>query len=168
MATTTLHAGAYVHNNSTILGAGNIIDGQANSLSLADNNTSVSKQDTLPVSGTNMGVIKSIADRQFNKQTDEFVGMIICNSIAGAEDNTLRSGAGDFGQDIPGYWPGYNRIDVSIDAETGVVTKGGNDGAAVLPSGVDGVTGKNADHELTTNGEWVFMVTGKTPTQNNY
>ena len=168
MAQTTLHSGGYKHNNSTILGAGNVPSTGPASLTLTQNNTDVAKNDTLPTSGTNMGIIKSIPARPFNKQQEgKYVGMIVCDTVAQTSDSTLRGGSADFSQDPHGYWPGYNRRSVTINAETGAVTAGGNNGAAVVPSGIDHTTGKLADQALRT-GEFTYMANGITPTQADY
>lgn len=164
--TKLISANSYNNNNTVMLGAGNVpTGGPASSLTLSNAHKSVAKHDTLPVSGVTLGTIKSIPARQFNKQTDgEYVGMIICDSVAGVADTTLRGGNSDNGQDSRSYFKQYNRIDVSIDAETGVVTAGSNNGSVVLASGINNVTGRNADHVMSVGGEFTYMVTGKTPT----
>ena len=168
MAQTTLHSGGYKNNNTTMLGAGNVPSTGPASLTLANNNTDVSKNNTLPASGTNVGVIKAIAANPFNQQeAGEYVGMIICDRVAQSANTTLRGGSADFSHDPKGYWPGYNRREKTINAETGVVTAGSNDGASVVPSGLDNTTGKAADQSLRL-GEFTYMVNGVTPTNADY
>jgi hypothetical protein len=135
MAQTTLHSGGYKNNNTTMLGAGNVPSTGPASLTLANNNTDVPKNNTLPASGTNVGVIKAIAARPFNQQeAGEYVGMIVCDRVAQTASTTLLGGSADFSQDPHGYWPGYNRRAKTINAETGAITTGANNGVAVVPS----------------------------------
>lgn len=168
--TKLITANSYNNNNTVMLGAGNVpTGGPASSLTLSNAHKSVAKHDTLPVSGVTLGTIKSIPARQFNKQTDgEYVGMIICDSVAGVADTTLRGGNSDNGQDSRSYFKQYNRIDVTIDAETGAVTRNSLDGDVVLASGFDNTTGRNADHVYGVGGEFTYMVKGVSATNADY
>lgn len=170
MATTTLHSGGYKHNNSTILGAGNVSStSQANSLSLADAHRTVSKKNAIAQSGVNLGTIRSNNSYRFNSQEEgEYVGMIVCDSVASAANTTLKGGAADFGQEHRPGWYGYNRIDVTINAETGAVTKNAANGGVVRASGIDNVVGRSADHAISTTGEFTYMVKGPTATNGDY
>lgn len=168
--TKLITANSYNNNNTVMLGAGNVpTNGPAASLTLSNAHKSVAKHDTLPSSGVTLGTIKSIPARQFNKQTDgEYVGMIVCDTVAGVANTTLRGGSSDVSQDSRSYFKQYNRIDISIDTETGVVTDGANNGAVVLASGLDNVTGRNADHVMSVGGEFTYMVKGVSATNADY
>lgn len=64
----------------------------------------------------------------------------------------------------------YERLDVeSINALTGVVTYGENNGDIVLASGIDGTTGVNADHAISVlPGELVYQKGSINPVQADY
>lgn len=95
-------------------------------------------------------------------------------TINNVADNTLRFGAADFGLRRPIHsWTGYQRLHItSWDYVTGAATTGGEAGTTVQASGIDGTVGRGADDAANPTdavpGELVYMVTGATPTQDEY
>lgn len=108
------------NNNSTILGCGT--SAVANTLRVSTN----ANQHGNITSVENDGVI--------------FIGNSLSNQITSmtlAQRNSRQNNIG--------HWSGYDRIDVSIDLESGDVTSGSNNGITIVPSGQNGVTGFFAD-----------------------
>jgi hypothetical protein len=101
----------------------------------------------------------------FNNNSGVMLGET--SQIAGASNDAIRLTGYKSNQD---GWRGYQQLDVSsIDALTGVVTYGGLNGSGVLPSGLDGTTGVNADHTLSViPGELVYQKGSLVPVQADY
>jgi hypothetical protein len=127
-------------------------------------------------SSGNLGTLKANSSAAFAYQmvAGEYVAKIIGTKVAGLSNTVLRSGAGDFGHRRPiARWEGYNRLDITDwSYTTGAATLGGASGARVLPSGIDGTTGPDADDAANPSfaipGELVYMVKGSLPTQDDY
>lgn len=174
----------YKHNGGTIVKAGNAdttdgpITSSVSEATLAFNSGYGSKavQAVSPTESGVLGTYKPISAASFGRKpvAGEYTVRILGTKVAGITNNILRSGASDVGLRRPiAVFQGYNQNDItSWDYVTGAATKGGNAGARVLPSGVDGNVGPTVDHAANPTdaipGELVYMTTGYLPTQDNY
>lgn len=162
----------------TVLHGGNVSSSAVKNTTIASTVTNPLKPDNKTIflangdSASNIGASGSFASRQFNAtRENQYIMPYMTTKIAGATDNVLRSPAADFGYvGINKFGANQRYHNVSWDAATGALTKGANAGASVLPSGIDGTVGANADHALGTDaipGEIVYMINGRTATQHD-
>jgi hypothetical protein len=169
-----------VHDNSTVLAAGNV-GSRVNQLTVMSDLESVDNYGSKlspplgVASSGNLGIVKPVAGGQFAYQEEgQYIGIMLTNKIAGVASTV---------QDIPGNdvskhkmpWVGYTREGISdISAFTGEATYNAGRGVQIKASGVDGVVGPAADHAaplnstMTAPGEFSYMKTGKTPTNDTY
>lgn len=177
MATTTCIAGNATKANvsATILNAGNH-DGNniTNNLTLATNAYRQQQYVSLPpVNTANCGTAPApiTGGRYGQSVAGEYVvkGGNVTTTLAGVSNTTLRSGAAGFGQRRGKNWfTQYEMLGITDwSYVSGVPTHGL--GEHFVGSGIT----LSADHVTTlqTNavpGEFVYMVTGKTPTQADY
>ena len=117
-----------------------------------------------PVSGVTQaaieaGVYANNSEGIFRGYTSEIAG--VSSSVPRFTDKKV---------DVVRGFRQYQRIDVeSINALTGAVTYGENNGVSVLASGIDGTTGVDADHTISVlPGELVFQKGSINPVQADY
>lgn len=117
-----------------------------------------------PVSGLTQ---KAISAGTFAYENNVGLFLGYSDQVAGQSNDAIK---------LTGYQPnqdgfrGYQRIDIeSINALTGVVTYGENNGVTVPASGLDGTTGVNADHNISVvPGELVYQKGSLVPVQADY
>lgn len=118
----------------------------------------------LPISGYTQ---KAISAGDFANNS-EGVTLGYTNLIAGQATSVARITSTKV--KVKSGFRGYERIDVdAINALTGEVTYGANNGVRVLPSGLDGTTGIDADHTISVvPGELVYANGSLVPVQAEY
>ena len=181
MATTTaVGATVAVNDGGTILHAGTIASTRWSNLTLAtttidDGNygSKVVEAGGTPGQSGNLGTFKPLSSGFFgNMEAGQYVAKVIGTRIARTDNTFLRSGAAETASRTSlHYARGNRRYDITdISAFSGVVSKGGSEGA--LFTYVDPVGGASQTHEPfptdAVPGELVYMVTGATPQQDNY
>jgi hypothetical protein len=162
--------------NSTLLNAGNVNPLLANNLSLSEsagNQNMYGSQMVVSVSPTssgNVGIGKAISNGTFNVNQDgNYIAIMLGTKIAGVATSQLRNSAGSTPRSSIIRYQGYRRYDnQSWDAKTGILTKGPNAGAAVLPSGIDGRVGAGADDAQLYPGELTTYPNGIRPITDEY
>ncbi len=181
MATTTaVGATVPVNDGGTILHAGTIASTRWSNLTLATTTIDNGKYGSLvieaggsPGQSGNLGTLKPLSAGVFGKmEVGQFVAKVLGTRIAQTDNTFLRSGAAETASRTSlHYGRGNRRYDIiDVSAFSGVVSKGGNEGALVTyidPE--DGTT--QAFEPFPTDavpGRLVYMVTGKTPQQDTY
>lgn len=183
MATTTSISGNTQKNNgATIYRAGNIdtTGPVTNDFTVSENlggvrsyGATVLEAGGYPAQSGNLGTFRPLSAGRFGEmETGQYVAKILGTRIAQTDDTFLRSGAAQTSSRRSLHYARgnrrYNITDWSV--VSGVPTYGGSQGALVTY--VDPADGTaQAMEPFPTNavpGELVFLVTGLTPSQNNY
>jgi len=163
---TLLHAGTVASSRFVNMTLATVTDG-------GDNYGSKVFEAVSPNSSGNIGTFRPLSAGVFGKmEVGFYVAKVLGTRIAQTDDTFLRSGAAETASRTSlHYARGNRRYDITdVSAISGVVSKGGNEGA--LFNYIDPVGGGAQIHEpFPTNavpGELVYMVTGKIPDQDNY
>ena len=188
--TTAVAGNATKNNGATIVGAGS-----ASTTTGPITNVQTLRENALrqryenrvflavsPTSSGNIGTKKPYSNGTFSYDPPQVssssavkvVAKRLSSTISGYSNTILKFGASDKGIN-KAYNVAYgdrttgatNAAGATYDLFTGTLTKSG-DGTLVQCSGLDGNMGQQSDHEFTTQGELVYIATGKTPTQKNY
>lgn len=162
------------NDSSTLLNAGNVNPSLANNITLAENtptHPTYGSRITVSVSPTssgNTGIGKAISNGTVNVNTEgNYIAIMLGTKIAGITSTVMRAGYATPGSTINRY-QGYRRYGVNSWDYNHVITKGGGAGAAVAPSGINGVTGIYADESNQLPGELTMMTGDSDPTNYNY
>lgn len=179
MATTKPISGNVQRNNGgTVINAGNLGSNGVitrNLTLLEDVQTEKGGlyQAVSPVDSGNLGTLKAKTGNPFDYQHDGYIVVGHTSTVGGAAQTALQGGASDFNVGKQGlhFSNGNNRYDISSwDYVTGAATKGGNAGDSVTFYDPENKT-SIAREPYPTNavpGEFTTMVTGLTPTKNDY
>lgn len=121
---------------------------------------------TYPASGTSVGTLGPIGVGVFGKNTDDPL-YFLTSALAGVANTALQNGRiranGDNG------FVQYERYHITNISASGIATKGGSAGVAVLGSGiVGGAAGKISDNEISGNGEFVYYLGSGVPAYGDY
>jgi hypothetical protein len=180
MATQAAVSGNSVKNDGgSLLHAGSIASSRWANITLAtttDNSESYGSkvfEAVSPVSSGNVGTFRPLNAGVFGKmEVGQFVAKVLGTRIAQTDNTFLRSGAAETASRTSlHYARGNRRYDITDwSYTTGAATKGGNEGN--LFTYVDPVGGAAQAHEPfptdAVPGELVYLVSGKTPDQDNY
>lgn len=179
MSTQAVISGNATKNDGgTLLHAGNVASSRFANLSLATNiheaeYGSKVHEAVSPNSSGNVGTFRPLTAGVFGKmETGQYVAKVIGTRIAQTDNTFLRSCAAETSDRTSlHYARGNRRYDISDwSYTTGAATKGGSQGD--LFTYVDPVGGGSQAFEpFPTDlvpGELVYMVTGKTPDQDDY
>lgn len=165
------------NDSTTLLNAGNVNPALANNVTLSENMSARNNYGSTlvlpvsPVSSGNTGYGKAISAGTLNQNTEgNYIAIMLGTKIAGVTSNLMRNSASDVGQrGLTPYYVGHRRLDEqSWDYVTGIVTKGNEAGVLSAASGINGQTGRAADHSNNYPGELTFMQGGAAPVQDDY
>ena len=166
----------YKNNSGTIFGV-TADSTLANSLTPRDSNnvnptygSKVALVTGVDSSG-NIGAKKANSAGTFGKMVaGQYIAKKLTSQIAGVANTTQQTGASDVGLRRPiARFYGYTRTGItSWDYVTGEATFSADRGAAVLASGINGVTGQAADQATAFPGELVYKTGAITPVQDDY
>lgn len=180
MATQAAISGNAVKNDGgTLLHAGAVASSRFANMTLAtttDNSESYGSkvfEAVSPNSSGNVGTFRPLNAGVFGQmEVGQYVAKVLGTRIAQTDNTFLRSGAAETSSRTSLHYARGNRqYDITDwSYTTGAATKGGNEGT--LFTYVNPVGGASVTHEpLPTDavpGELVYMVTGKTPDQDDY
>ena len=186
---------AIKNNGGTVVKAGNVSSTAThvtNSQTLMENavrdgNSRYGTRPALassPLSSGNIGTYKPLSGGTYaynppskvsSSSALTVVAKKLSSTISGAAQTQLLSGGADVALRKARHpYQGNRLLDISSwNAVTGAASYGANRGVLMSPSGIDNVTGPNADSTILNAtfaipGELVYMKTGATPTQDDY